>query len=579
MSTHTQNPPADRIIAVRHLREFQHGSDPGSHFVLIQFKNRDGNESSVVAPVGALATGPTDVFQMMANKGFDPADVAKPSDFIRNLLMPGAKTEGFLTPVPGFHGSDAYMFGRTFWGGRESKMPIVLQPHSGLKLAPFELRGDLTGWQKAVARFGRASSRLRFAIGAALAGPTLALLDEPPFGFVCFGPSSKGKTTILFAAASTNGSIGNGGLASLGSSMTGIREMIPGHRDGFLALDEVGEIGGSEKQVREFLKQLSFQAGNPKGRERANNYERTAGVLKVESRLVIGMTSEVSLKHLARHAMSSRLRGEEVRLFELPAISEGAHDIFDEPDAEKLVGTTLDERGRAADGIKIAAKTHQGVAYEAFIMKLLADDDAVQKLKAYRSTFIASTSLGARDTSYGRILSSFATVYAAAALAIDYEVLPWKAKATKRAYQQCFADAIAHLDDGATTSSATIPDSDRDKARGSELLQHLAKCDLPCFLNPSSLSNKRRKRFMEADGLRTRIKGKKPTVALIKPEVVKTFEPNVKRRAAMLKELIARGMLLPGRNAQVSTRQVTVDGHRMPFYVMTKHALEGQLPT
>ncbi|WP_051134236.1 DUF927 domain-containing protein [Methylocystis sp. ATCC 49242] len=70
---------------------------------------------------------------------------------------------------------------------------------------PYEAKGSLADWQEGVGALAGDHALAVLAISAALAGPLLHIAGQEGGGLNFFGPSSKGKTTILQAAASVWG--------------------------------------------------------------------------------------------------------------------------------------------------------------------------------------------------------------------------------------------------------------------------------------------------------------------------------------------------------------------------------------
>ena len=56
-----------------------------------------------------------------------------------------------------------------------------------------------------------------------------------------------------------------------------------------------------------------------------------------------------------------------------------------------------------------------------------------------------------------RVRTNFAVMYAAAALAIDYEILPWGKRSTFRAIEKCMRLALATLETGHTQAASITP--------------------------------------------------------------------------------------------------------------------------
>ncbi len=111
-------------------------------------------------------------------------------------------------------------------------------------------RGSLAEWRENVASLAKGNPLLVFSIVSALASNLLRVLGLDGGGFNIYGPSSRGKTTWLMAAASC---VGNGcDPASSGDSyirrwnVTGNAAEALGatHNDNLLALDELGTFLG-----------------------------------------------------------------------------------------------------------------------------------------------------------------------------------------------------------------------------------------------------------------------------------------------------------------------------------------------
>ena len=76
---------------------------------------------------------------------------------------------------------------------------------------------------------------------------------------------------------------------------------------------------------------------------------------------------------------------------------------------------------------------YQGEALRAYLAKRCADERAVETLKKYMDSFLEAAPLPRQFRWLGRMRRLFAVVYASAAQAIDYGVLPWSKKATRDA--------------------------------------------------------------------------------------------------------------------------------------------------
>jgi hypothetical protein len=76
------------------------------------------------------------------------------------------------------------------------------------------------------------------------------------------------------------------------------------------------------------------------------------------------------------------------------------------------------------------------------VRRFLADGSGTSALRKYMRTFEELSPVPADHRAFYRIRTSFAVVYAGAALAIDYNVLPWKKKSTLRDIRKCMTLAF-----------------------------------------------------------------------------------------------------------------------------------------
>ena len=140
-----------------------------------------------------------------------------------------------------------------------------------------------------------------------------------------------------------------------------------------------------------------------------------------------------------------RVRGEELRMINVRACVSDKGDIFDGPNADAQVGSTLEERVHFVETQEKLNLEYQGEAIRAYLAKRFADGRAEEMLKRYMDEFVLAAALPKEFRWLGRIRRLFAVVYASAAHAIDYGVLPWSKKATRDAIIACMTDAMDQL--------------------------------------------------------------------------------------------------------------------------------------
>jgi hypothetical protein len=152
-------------------------------------------------------------------------------------------------------------------------------------------------------------------------------------------------------------------------------------------------------------------------------------VVDVDWRVILLSTSEDPIRQATDPLGSShRVRGEDVRVIDVPACISNSNDIWDGPKANDRVGSSVQERARFVEALEVATRKYQGEPYRAFLAELMADRGARKKLKKYVANYCEKAPLPNEARSLARIQQNFAVVYAGAALAIDYQVLRWKKK-------------------------------------------------------------------------------------------------------------------------------------------------------
>jgi hypothetical protein len=142
-------------------------------------------------------------------------------------------------------------------------------------------------------------------------------------------------------------------------------------------------------------------------------------------------------------------------MMDIPACISDFEDIFDSWGADFEVGGTLDEREKFVTELEAATARLQGTAFVEYLRRRAEDGWELDSIKRYIDEFVAKSPLSESKTSFARMRRYFAAVYGAAALAIDYKILPFNKKATLKDIRGCMNDAIDLL--VASKASAASP--------------------------------------------------------------------------------------------------------------------------
>lgn len=325
-------------------KQYFGNKDDPEFFAIIKFMDRDSIWRTTIVPSSFLVTGVHRLIEHLGNRNYRRSKQLKQD--CQALMFANTDRRAVITSVPGWHDGTYVLPDRVFRrSGEKEDFVFRVETNAG-KRAPFHSCGSLSKWQEMVRRIGRYSSVARLFIALPFAATILKLVSGPSFGLVLVGGSSVGKTVLLEIAAAIMGhhSLDGKQISSLDSSTAGIEEMILAHRDGFLALDEMGHLLSDFAAAARYLKFLGYQATAGQSRKRITLYERQIGTNSADTRVVFGSTSEVPLRDIAQKAGQSRLVGEQVRLIEIPALLDGASDIFDRPRAATEIGKGVRER-------------------------------------------------------------------------------------------------------------------------------------------------------------------------------------------------------------------------------------------
>jgi len=335
------------------------------------------------------------------------------------LQQPPARWE-YTTERTGWHGQQ-YVFpdvtigkGATilFTGARTTDEPLTA--------------GELADWQKSVAALAVGNPLLVFSISLAFAGPLLKPTGHNAVLVQLVGRSTTGKTTCLLAA---NSVVGPPELVTTWyTTDNGLERKALAHCDGFLALDEIGQV---EPKV---LAHSVYTLANGTAKQRAKVYEHGVGAAPTQHwRVAVLSTGEKTIETLLALDKRNVNAGQAVRFIEIPA--EERHGAFTE-----LHGY---ESGAAfADALRKAVRQYYGTPIRAFLEQLSGDDrdalnQVLDKCTARLRAAVASSD-AAPGAQASRVLTSVALVAAAGELATSYGITGWNQGEAFRAALHCY---------------------------------------------------------------------------------------------------------------------------------------------
>jgi hypothetical protein len=471
----------------------------GTHLIEIRFQPKKGNMRSEYLKLSYLLPRKINQLQeRLADLGYAWPLNSNVADAIwYALAKTQPKKEFSWVDAPGWYG-DSFALPDRFFSPDPNAIPVLINPHSKAHVGAFiSGEGSLRGWKNFVGKLARKSSPLRVSIAATLAAPLLRKLGMDSFAINWFGPTSEGKSFLLKAGASVSGLIGPDGVPGWADTEPAFEGQAMGHRDCMMPLDETAD-GEQKIPLVERARMLAFGIARNRPRKFSPAYEKQHGLGKRDYRILVQSSSERSLRDVARDAGDTRLGGEEVRFMDIPASEPGSQGIFDGELKPKKGKSLLKTAKAIVDDTLALAILNQGYVLPAFLDRLVKDKNWEATVRRYKEQFESEVKAPDERAIY-RIRSNFAVIWAAAALAIDYNLLPWNKRGTLRAIEKCFRRCVAAL--------ASPPPIDPIKARASNsanllrtFKEKLDQCDLRSVQQRKKASKAEATARQKADG-------------------------------------------------------------------------------
>ena len=185
----------------------------------------------------------------------------------------------------------------------------------------------------------------------------------------------------------------------------------------------------------------------------------------------------------------------------------------------------------------------------------------LRHLKKYMTAFRAAAPLPEQFRPLRRIQRYFAVLYASAAQAIDYGILPWKKKPTLKAIKACMNDAMDQLGGNGSDTSAGTDRSDSssrlDPADDDLLAEFSRRVAQANFVRVGRGRDQR----PTADQLNAADVFIRPTEPgrvkhFLRSDLLEAWFPVAAERKRLSAALIARRIVRPGPREDSATRQV-----------------------
>jgi putative DNA primase/helicase len=533
-------------------------SEPGTvrelAYTAVKFLDREGKRKKEIVPSSMLVSQPSEFVTLLAGHGYLwPPTRSLRHKIIGELSIVKPTHRIRVTPVPGCHGKSYVLPGESYTPKGPDRRYFQLCHNPTVHLGEFRRSGTLKEWKEHVGKACIHSTRARLAVAAVFAAPNLRSLNINSFGFNFSGMTSSGKTLCVRSAASAVGLNSSEGPATWDASLAGFEQRALGHRDSIVPLDDTSYLPQPD-----IAKLVTFRLAGNRPKAKAGQYVFANNLVDVDWRVLPLSTSEDPIWQQLIKRERGRVRGEEVRMINVPACVSDKSDIFDGSNADARVGSTLEERLDFVEKQEKLTLDYQGEAFRTYLAKRFADQRAEETLKKYMDQFLEAASLPEQLRWLGRIRRLFAVVYASAAQAIDYGVLPWRKETTRKAILACMTDAMDQLT--ANFSDSSNGSGERIKSDDALLAEFKRRVEDAKFVRIKRNSGKfhtMAKRLRKAEGfIQTTRQGR--VRYLLRSKALEMWFPNVTARKHLSALLRTRGIVKAGRRADTSTRQIHI---------------------
>jgi putative DNA primase/helicase len=287
--------------------------------------------------------------------------------------------------------------------------------------ANYASRGTLEDWKAGVGALAGDHYLPILAISTALAGPLLELSGQEGGGLNFYAASSKGKTTILQAAASVwgKGSISSGFMRAWKATGNGLEGAAAASSDTCLILDELGVADARD------VAGAIYGLANGSGKTRAN---RNGDIREPKTWRVLSLSSGESplATKLAEDRGRQTRAGQLVRLLDIPADRGLRYGVFDNAGSE-------DDAGKLADAFKAAAINSYGTAGPEFVRRIKDNNIEGEAIRLLVAEFVSKELTSGSDGQIKRAAQRLGLIMAAGELATSLGITPWKEGSVRKA--------------------------------------------------------------------------------------------------------------------------------------------------
>lgn len=378
---------------------------------LLEWHDADGIKHTQALSMELFQSDGVDLRKALAYQGVIIAPDGRARNLLQSYLMSyPTDTRALCVDRVGWH-DNVFILPNQQVGKHDNGDLIVYQTTQAID-GNYQSEGTLQEWQNAISVPLTNHSKLVVALSSAFAGQLLAPLEQQNGAGVHFkGQSSKGKTTALYVACSVWGKPSHY-CKTWKSTGNALEHTAYVHNDGFLALDEIGEVANPRE-----LGNIAYMLANGKGKARLTKEIKAKP--SYAWKIIFLSTGEKSLKEIMQENGQKTKLGQEIRLIDID-IDQAEYGLFDQIDF-------------AEDGAKqsrlLVERSNQsyGVAGMQWLKYLTSDkhqviSEARKLLAQYNLELVADHKQG----HIVRVANAFALIAVAGELATLADITGWQ---------------------------------------------------------------------------------------------------------------------------------------------------------
>lgn len=381
---------------------------------LLRIPDGDSRSHEIVVLRAELQGDAHDVRRRLAALGLEISTHKQAKDlFTEALNSAKPSTLGWHTQSSGWKFGHRFFVipGQASVGGEDQFVHFTGRAES----APYSSSGSLDGWKAEVAARALGNPLLMFSLCVALAGPLIAICGAEGGGFHLVGPSSTGKSTSLWGAASVWGKGGGHGFATTWlATSNGLEGVAAARNDTFLGLDELGRCDP------EALARAIYVLSDGQGKERM--HADASLKARAQWQCMILSTGELSIEAALRETRrrTAVRAGQELRILTIP--TDLREDLLMIPHTHGASSASS-----FAETYKKASALHYGHAGPALVKALIEDPKRIEWVREHCADFRQHLRSMSDTGQTQRASWRFALCATAGELAIELGLLPWRA--------------------------------------------------------------------------------------------------------------------------------------------------------